>query len=282
MKNGNRRRGRPPKFVLDPNDRPIVGLSYNKANHSYYATYSNPRMWFGSDFAEALFKFRQWQCQQEQKEPVVEIDLPFPPEPQKTGIVEWPEISNEPPIIADTYAGETAAIPAHLFYETARNIILANPIEAAKKLGIPELARLTDLPPLEPPLYLDAVLQFYLKPRESKKEECRKATSAWKEFCKMVPVKTVREITSDMIHDYHDAIYKEYDEKGWAPTWIKGRFSRVKTIFNYSRDKGRTNKDELVKVTELCRCLTAPTAVGEDARPIEREHVHQLLDHCSV
>ena len=38
-----RRRGRPPKFVPDPNGRPIVGLSYNKKNKSFYATYSEPR-----------------------------------------------------------------------------------------------------------------------------------------------------------------------------------------------------------------------------------------------
>ena len=40
----NRRKGRPPKFVLNPNGRPIVGLSYSKSNKSYYATYSKPRL----------------------------------------------------------------------------------------------------------------------------------------------------------------------------------------------------------------------------------------------
>lgn len=54
------RRGRPPKFVLDPNGRPIVGLSYHKATGSYYATYSKPRVWFGSDLGKALFNFRRY------------------------------------------------------------------------------------------------------------------------------------------------------------------------------------------------------------------------------
>ena len=62
-----RKKGRPPKFVLDPNGRPIVGLSYNKRNRSFYATYSEPRVYFGSDLAEALFKFRQYENQQKQE-----------------------------------------------------------------------------------------------------------------------------------------------------------------------------------------------------------------------
>ena len=57
----NRKKGRPPKFVLDPNGRPIVGLSYHKPTGSYYATYSDPRVYFGTDLAEALFKFRKYE-----------------------------------------------------------------------------------------------------------------------------------------------------------------------------------------------------------------------------
>ena len=81
MKTRNCRKGRPPKFVSDPNGRPIVGLSHNKTNNSYYATYSNPRVWFGSDLAEALFKFRKYENDQMQEEPVVQIHLPYLPGP---------------------------------------------------------------------------------------------------------------------------------------------------------------------------------------------------------
>jgi len=83
-----RRRGRPPKFVLDPNGRPIVGLSCNKNTRCYYATYSNPRVWFARDLTESLFKFRQWENQQKQEEPFVEIpDLPETI--RKTGYINW-------------------------------------------------------------------------------------------------------------------------------------------------------------------------------------------------
>jgi integrase len=267
---------------LDPNGRPIVGLSYNKKNRSFYATYSNPRVYFGSDIGEALFKFRQYENQQRQEEPVVEIPIPDLPGPKRTGEVKWSEISSEPPVIPAVYAGETAILPENLFLEEARKIILTDPIEAAKKLGIPELSRLTDLPSLEPPLSLEAILRFYLDRRKPSKEERKKAISVWKEFCKIVKVSTVREITDDIIHDYCDAIWATYEEKGWSTSWLKGKFSRVKTIFNYSRKQGRTNKAELRRVLEYCSCLGAPTSVGEDAQPIEREHVHKLLSYCKT
>ena len=168
------RRGRPPKFVLDPNGRPIVGLSYSKSNRCYYATYSNPRVWFARDLAEALFKFRQYENQQQQEEPVVEIPIPDLPQPlKKTGIIEWSDIPDEPPIVPEAYAGETAIVPENLFFQKARNIILTGPIEAARKPGIPELSRLTDLPPLEPPRLLEGhsrIPKSHLRKRPSRRQ----------------------------------------------------------------------------------------------------------------
>ena len=124
MKTRNRKKGRPPKFVLDPNDRPIVGLSHNKTNNSCYAAYSNPRVWFGYDLAEALFKFCKWQNQQAIEEPYMEVSLPAPPDSEGTKVVTWSELCGDPPIIAAAYAGESALIPENVFLEMARNFIL--------------------------------------------------------------------------------------------------------------------------------------------------------------
>jgi integrase len=280
MKTTNGKRGRPPKFVLDPNGRPIVGLSCSNGN--YYATYSEPRIWFGSDFAQALFKFQRYQNQQAIEEPHVEIDIPISLSSGSNGpqIVKWSELCGDPPIIAAAHAGESALIPENLFFKTTRNFILKDPIEAAIKIGIPELSRLRDLPPLEKPLRLDKMLEFYLNHRKPSKEECKKMKAAWEEFCRIIDVNTVREISSHKIHDYRDVIWAEYEENGWANSWLKARFSRVKTLFHYNYKHGRTNKYELKSVIGFCKCLSVPSSVEESARPIEREHVHKLLEHC--
>ena len=170
---------------MDPNGRPIVGLSYNKATKSYYATYSKPRVWFGSDFGRALFNFRRYENQQATEQPYIEIELPDSPDAQ-TQVVKWSELCGDPPVIAAAYAGESALLPENTFLETVRKFILKDPIGAARKMGIPELARLEDLPPLEPPLPLEKILQYYLDRRKPSKEECKKMKSSWKEFCRII------------------------------------------------------------------------------------------------
>ena len=52
-------KGRPPKYVLDNKQREIVGLSYNKANHQYYLTFSDPREYLGTSLDIAIQKFQE-------------------------------------------------------------------------------------------------------------------------------------------------------------------------------------------------------------------------------
>jgi hypothetical protein len=170
----NKRPGRPPKFVHDESGKPIIGLSFDKTNNSYYATYSNPRVNFGSDFPTALLEFRKWENSQVDEEPCVEIELPNPPDFAGTKIIEWDDdLAKDPPIIRAAYAGDTLNIPESMF-------------------------------------------------------------------------------------------------------------TRVKTVLNYSMKKGRNNKDELTRVLAFCKCLTVEVPNEESAKPIERQHFHTLLNHCSI
>ena len=60
-KKHNKGKGRPPKFVLDERGREVIGLSYNKANNTYYATFSDPRVYFSTCLGTALEEFRKWE-----------------------------------------------------------------------------------------------------------------------------------------------------------------------------------------------------------------------------
>jgi hypothetical protein len=228
------KRGRPPKFVYDESGKPIVGLSYDKINKSYYATYSNPRIYFGSDYPTALLEFRKYENSLAKEEPYVEIHLPPPPDVKGTQIIKWTDLCNDPPIVGQAYPGDILTIPESLFLEAARTLILRDPIDAARKLGIPELCRLQDLPKLEPALSLARILEFYLKRHSTETKEDRLAKASWKIFCQIVNATTIRDITSNMVHDYYDTIIGEYRAKNWSITWLKGRFSRVKTILNHT------------------------------------------------
>ena len=122
---------------------------------------------------------------QKQDEPVVEITVPYTNLPKcKNGYIDWTDIPDDPPVIAEAYEGDTTVIPEILFLEQTRNLILSDPIIAAKKLGIPELARLDDLPRLDKPLTLKSILEFYIDQKDPSKDERRKCVTAWKGFCK--------------------------------------------------------------------------------------------------
>lgn len=276
------KKGRPCKYVTDPNGRPIVGLSCY--NGRYYASHSKPRKWFSSDFKESLMMFQRFLNQQKEEEPVVEIYIPHDPEiPSKNGFVEWDEIGVGPAVISAAYPGDTTCLPEILFLEKAREIILTDPILAAKKLGIPELSRLDDLPRLEKPLALKSMLEFYINHKKPSKDERRKVKSVFKAFMNVVGVRTIREITSDMIFDYRDKCLKEYQERGLSYHWLNAKFAKAKTVLNCSAKHGRSNKSELNRVLGWCKCLTVSKGdTTESAQPIEREDVHKLLNCANL
>ena len=61
-----KRKGRPPKFVLDENGKEVYGLSYNNSTNMYYATFSDPRVYFSAGgksqnrLQNAIAKYRAW------------------------------------------------------------------------------------------------------------------------------------------------------------------------------------------------------------------------------
>ena len=83
-------KGRPPKFVLDENGKEVYGLSYNKSNHMYYATFSDPRVYFTAQYTygaddflnsrikNVVKKYRKWAQRQhlspEQQKEEEELD----------------------------------------------------------------------------------------------------------------------------------------------------------------------------------------------------------------
>ena len=59
-----RKRGRPAKPVTGRDGKKIQGLSYHKPTGNYYATYSDPRAYFGSDFDRAYILYQEWDAKQ--------------------------------------------------------------------------------------------------------------------------------------------------------------------------------------------------------------------------
>ena len=272
------KKGRPAKFVFDETGKPIVGLSIDKKNGSYYATYSKPRQHFGSDYARAVFEYYRFSNQQKAQQPHVEIDIPYTANKNTGGFVKWAEVELDP-VVPAAYEGDIALIPEVLFLKYTRQLILSDSIQAARKLGIPELARLRDLPKLEPPLPLTAVGDFYIKHRQPSVEETRKCKNAWKEFCKHIePAIYIGDISRTDIIRYYNALWSSYKEKNYSGTWITSKFQRVKTILRYYTQRGSSNFEDIKRVLDFCSCLKGVRKQVQGARPMSREDFHKLLN----
>jgi hypothetical protein len=53
---------------------------------------------------------------------------------QKTGEIDWVDISDEPAVIPAAYEGDTTSIPEILLFQKAREIILNDPMESVLRV----------------------------------------------------------------------------------------------------------------------------------------------------
>ena len=93
-----RKRGGPqPKYVKGRDGLMIVGLSLHKPSGRYYATHSKPRKYFGTDFDEAVARFRAWEADRNGRT-LIPVRIPDPTEPAKVRLGKLPEpaLPNEP------------------------------------------------------------------------------------------------------------------------------------------------------------------------------------------
>ncbi len=245
----------------------IVGLK-RRPDGRFYAS-SNPNKKFGKDPSKAVHAFYVWKAQ------------------QSDSLIEPPEGSDVLAYVEDDFGTEQPTTQLHKEYWTAyfRNLILTNPRQAAIELDVPHLA---DKPVMASAakLTLEELGDKYHKERRNKQGELlepkhvRQSKKWWQQFLDIVEVKTVKELTPDKINKYNDAIMSEFDG-GKEPTYVKLRFGKVKTIFNFAIDKG-IDPAEYRRVLDLCRVLEIPAPNPANPNPITPDDFSALLEKADV
>lgn len=294
-----KKRGRPPDYVAGRDGKPVVGLSFNRSVGQYYASHSKPRVYFGSDFDQALAKFRAWEAgkgenalvviRSDPRKPPCQVRLPLP--------ATW----EGPVYVADGPPGKFRKIPAAVvptlkdvtergvhtlvttdaFYARCRELILKNPARFAERVGIPEIGYLQDLKPPGHSLTLRQVGELYFARRKRISAHWEhKQKAYWKEFAVIVGVKTVRELTEDMIEQYHNSVWDEYETNGRSPTYVAHRFQAVRTILRHALKKGG-DQQQVRRVLDLTETFEQPSKRGPSPRPITRAEFHRLLEVSS-
>jgi|GEM_PF-2877166 len=234
-----KRKGRPPKFVRDPNDgREIYGLSLHETfrngkciKHRYYATFSKPRFYLGSDFGTAYQRFLAWQAKQSLDFTVVEIN-------EQDHIEEFIE-----PVfvtdIVDKRKFYRYDIPRPVLLEQLKTLIQeSDPKQLAKELGIPELEWIWKA---QKPtsITVEQLGEPFIQEKENQltPKEWANSKAWWKEFSKIVSAKKVCDLNRAAFLKYRDRILAVQRKRNLSNTYSRSRFGKIKAIINYCVDQ---------------------------------------------
>ncbi|MFA9477577.1 tyrosine-type recombinase/integrase [Phycisphaerales bacterium AB-hyl4] len=156
-----------------------------------------------------------------------------------------------------------------------RQQLLTRPEHAATMTGIPEVARLADLPQRGPSPKLVDVGTLYEK-SDAGKDHKRAMAKWWRSFTDFThghEVKTLRALTPQLCAEYADSIKAGKD----SPKYIKHRFNGIKTMLNFALKRGE-NPDDCRHAIDCCKVMEAPKHKGRrKPQPISREDFHKLL-----
>ena len=302
---GKKRRGRPPKYVINPNTGlPVVGLSMD-SNGYYYSFWRGEKLpkrpHFGpygdENFDYAHGKFQKYLIEHKGgKFDLVETNG-FAPNPQSikiepgTQIVEWSEVSvedttSEPVLIQEVFDEVTGErryrIREDVKWKIVEDAIRQNPKLASEKTNIEELAYLKDLTLPTPSLTLQKVGETYCNKKYNnngepiKHETIQHAETWWKEFCKIVGAKRIREITSEDVRQYNTYVHDEARKrKGWR-RYIRNRFNTINTIVNHI--KGTENRQDKFNLKEILNEeLENVKAPDPNPKPISQKNYLSFL-----
>lgn len=285
-----------------------------KDTEEYQKTGKRPH--FTKEYDNAIMLYRQWQ----EKETFTEIDIPdgkskvdstayrerseeeveffrklyddlgIEGEIPKTSIFGVGDDTDEADFNGDVKIVRQISMPEPLIVAKAKELFAKYPPSViAEKFGMPSLAKIDYVDDLREPYTLKQISDCYFnkvefaEPTMEQKRELSKVEKAWGQFCKTVSARTAKELTKEEIKDYYNDIFKERKRKKYSSTWMKGRFERIKRIFNNAVDELDDVDDIITARGKIGSVLKAPKSdVKEKPHRIPREHFHVILEHSNI
>lgn len=106
-------------------------------------------------------------------------------------------------------------------------------VEIAELVGIPQLARLSELSLPRDSIPLTKLWKEY-ETHKGSKASLRHVRRAWKEFCRVIKVSNVRDCTTRRLVDYADFIRSKYEDAEYARDIMK----RVRRVVKFGKRRG--------------------------------------------
>lgn len=278
MQTAARKGGRPVAIYRPARGLPVVGLS-RLADGRWRA--SGPERWTFSepDEALAIARFREWEARKagtnrpailatsrpgdfdSLADAVAHVSPPQPP--AEVHQMDTPTATTGEPVRvtrnADgSYDFYRDTVTEAAFWATVRREIIRDPKAAAQKLG---LVISFDVPAPSPKL-ADLIEVYAAKPGVTS-EEVSRCRRYWDEFVAAVGVDTVRDLDHDAVGRYETTI----GALDLSPKSIKHRYTRVRTVINYARKRGK-GIDDCRRALDVLAMLDVPEADPLDPKPI--------------
>lgn len=298
-------------YVGGYDKKPIIGLSWDSANGYYFPTHfkdtdeyrkTEKRPHFTKDYDNAIMEFRAWKEKQEGGKSL-KIAKPEYQESIK---------ANAELVLTDEFAEALEKSGFHmrdliefikiqnvhltelLIIQKSKEIFAKYPPSiVAEKFGMPSLVKIDYAEDLRDPHTLKEIGECYFnrvefkEPIKELKREVSKVKKVWKQFYKMVDAQNCKELTKKDIKEFYNSIYGEYSEKQYSPTWIKGKFERIKRVFNNAIDE-LDDVDDIItarrKIGSILKISKRISKRGVKEKPyrIPKEHFHIFLGHSNI
>jgi integrase len=168
----------------------------------------------------------------------------------------------------------TDTVPEHSLVQWCREQLLTRPEWLAEQTGIPQLARLADLPqPKESPR-LDSLLPLYLdgKGHDKSQHERRKKERYYGQFVAFMAnrdIQTAKQLTSDDAIAYGNHVAKT--SKSTTAQRIK--LEKPRTIINYALKRGL----DVVSAVAALKAIDVPSIQTGKSKPISKNDFQKLL-----
>ena len=171
----------------------------------------------------------------------------------------------------------TADLTAEAFLRAVGCWIMADPVDAAAKLGVPGLAGYVDRPaPAAAPILGD-LLDLYATKAKTDAETKRKVRDAWAAFAKHAGIDTrkatTHDLTTERLIGWRDAL----DAAGRKASTMAGLFGRLRVVLTFARKRG-VAPDEITAALGRAAVLYVDGPAKEcDPHPIARADYRRLL-----
>lgn len=272
------RPGRKPKpYLCSDGKTAIVGLRYRQHDRRWLIT-ATGQTFAAPTEAAAIAHFRAWQDQRTG----ATVDLPVATVPATFStdkLFAVLEKAKAPATAALIFkAGQPTQVrrkvAADEFWGAVREALLGDPALAAEKTGIPELARLADLPKPKPAPTVKALIDSYSKHADALPSVKRKTARIWNAFCHAIGATDTKGITSELAIAWADGL----KTKAWAPVTLANHLKVPKTVLGHALRRG-IDAPAVRQALDALAVLQPPrgAATTTDPHPMAPADFHKLL-----